>query len=77
MRYKLNPDKPYNVNRFTLNEHHEIWDNYQPLFEKYGDQGVPVYKLHSVDHKYGKGSNQGNIKYFNYCVNRAYIIGSK
>jgi hypothetical protein len=74
MRYKLNPNRPYKVGRATQNQHHEIWDGYQPIFANSGKEGAPDWQLHSVDKKYGKGGNRGNTNYFKYCVKSQWIV---
>ena len=74
MRYKLNPERPYNISRSTPHSHHEIWDGYQPMLEKHGDQGAPDWSLQSSDLKYGKGVNKGNTKFFDYCVKNEHLI---
>ena len=74
MRYKLNPNRPYKVGRSTPNQHHEIWDGYQPIFANSGNEGAPDWQLHSIDRKYGKGGSEGNTNFFTYCVESQWIV---
>lgn len=74
MRYRLNPNGPYKVGRATLNQHHEIWDGYQPIFADSGEGGAPDWQLHSIDRKFGKDGNKGNTNYFKYCLKSQWII---
>ena len=74
MRYIRNTDPIYVPQTATENNHIVIYTEMEKWLDKAGDKGVTDTLLISISMRLGEGSNRGNRKYFDYLVDRGYIL---